>query len=211
MSERTGADNRAAYDAIADRWLEARTQLALAERRVLESALASVPAGAEMLDLGCGTGRPVAEWLVAQGFNVTGVDQSSAMLAHAKRLLPAQQWVLSPIEEFATAREFAAVIAWDSLFHIPRQRIPAIFAKVSRWLQPQGVFACTLGGSAQPAFDDEMFGQRFAYDSPAPSDVPALLADAGLSLREQVVLNHPDGGRDKGRIAYVATLAPRDS
>jgi len=37
----------------------------------------------------------------------------------ARSRLPEQHWVLSSLESFEPGGEFAAVIAWDSLFHIP--------------------------------------------------------------------------------------------
>src|SRR5688500_18256195 len=40
----------------------------------------AIPAGATVLDLGCGTGR-IARGLVALGHPVTGVDDSPAMIA----------------------------------------------------------------------------------------------------------------------------------
>lgn len=198
------ADNRRAYDSIADEWFAARQALGARESTVLDAVVARLAPSARILDLGCGTGRPIAERMVARGFTVTGVDQSAAMLAHARRLLPASEWIESPIETFTTAGRFDAVIAWDSLFHIPREAMPGIFANVATILEPGGVFACTLGGSAQPAFEDEMFGERFFYDAPPPERVEGLLTAAGLRLVESQVLNHPDGGRDKGRNAYIA-------
>ena len=45
---------------------------------------AAIPAASTVLDLGCGVGRIGAE-LVRSGHAVTGVDNSPAMLAHARR------------------------------------------------------------------------------------------------------------------------------
>ena len=43
----------------------------------------SLPAGAAILDVGCGTGRHAIE-LAGRGYGVTGLDLSSGMLAQAK-------------------------------------------------------------------------------------------------------------------------------
>lgn len=200
-------DNRAAYDAIATQWLAARTQLGAREREVLEAFARDLPDGARILDLGCGTGRPIAEWLMQRGYRVTGVDQSAEMLAQARRLLPDGDWQLARIEDFTTAERFDAVIAWDSLFHVPRERLPEIFARVATYLEPGGRFACTLGGSAHPAFTDRMFDVEFFYDSPPPEESRTLLRDVGLEPSLETMLNLPDGQRDKGRVAFVARTA----
>jgi 2-polyprenyl-3-methyl-5-hydroxy-6-metoxy-1,4-benzoquinol methylase len=52
---------------------------------------AGLPDGAGVLDLGCGTGQPMGRWLAQQGFAITGVDSSAAML-YARALQPAQEW-----------------------------------------------------------------------------------------------------------------------
>lgn len=53
-----------------------------AEARFISSAL---PAGAPILELGCGAGR-VTRHLVALGHHVTGVDNSPAMLAEIEEM-----------------------------------------------------------------------------------------------------------------------------
>jgi 2-polyprenyl-3-methyl-5-hydroxy-6-metoxy-1,4-benzoquinol methylase len=201
----SAADNRAAYDAIAAQWLTARTQLGALEREVLDAFVLGLPSDARILDLGCGTGRPIAEWLLQRGFRVTGVDQSSEMLAQARQLFPAGDWRLARIEDFTSEERFEAVIAWDSLFHIPRKRVPEILERVAAILAPGGRFTCTLGGSAHPAFTDEMFGVEFFYDSPPPDESRALLRELGFVIERETMLNQPDGQRDKGRVAFVAT------
>jgi cyclopropane fatty-acyl-phospholipid synthase-like methyltransferase len=36
--------------------------------------LNSLPAGSNVLDLGCGTGNPIATHIVSRGHNIVGVD-----------------------------------------------------------------------------------------------------------------------------------------
>lgn len=196
--------NRASYDAIAEQWDRQRTQLSPLEAEVLETVAGSLRPGSTVLDLGCGTGRPIASFFAAAGHRIIGVDQSAAMLEFAKQRLPGQQWVLSRIEDFVAPEPVAAVIAWDSLFHIPRERHAAIFQRARAALVADGRFALTVGGSAHPAFTDTMFGQPFFYDSFPPAQVVAMLEAAGFRVVHSLVLNHPDGARDKGRVALVA-------
>jgi len=204
MAERS-AQNRESYDAIAARWDDVRTRLADAERRILDLLLHGVEPGARVLDLGCGTGRPIAEHLVARGFAVTGVDQSLQMLALARARLPDASWLASRIEDFAPpAATFAAAIAWDSLFHVPREHHADVFARVRTSLRFGARFALTVGGSAHPAFTDTMLDHTFFYDSHPPGDASALLRTAGFTMVHAEFLSLPTTGRDKGRYAIVA-------
>ena len=75
----TGAElNRTSYDRIAPQWGSARAAFFGREQAYLDVLLESVPEGATVLDLGCGTGRPMAEYVVSKGRRILGVDQSRA-------------------------------------------------------------------------------------------------------------------------------------
>ena len=107
--------NRDAYNKVAQQWGEARSGFFKNERHYLDTLLAPLPPGSTVLDLGCGTGRPMAEQVVASGHRVIGVDQSEAMLEQARRRLPDQCWLLSPMERYVPDRNFQAAIIWDSI------------------------------------------------------------------------------------------------
>ena len=47
------------------------------------------------VDLGCGTGRPIGEYILERGFLLTGIDQSARMLELARQRLPRGQWLES--------------------------------------------------------------------------------------------------------------------
>ena len=72
--------NRQSYNAIAASWDETRTTFYGQEREYLDALLAGLPIGSSVLDLGCGTGRPMAEYILACGHHVTGVDQARPCL-----------------------------------------------------------------------------------------------------------------------------------
>ncbi|MBF2097913.1 MAG: class I SAM-dependent methyltransferase [Gloeomargaritaceae cyanobacterium C42_A2020_066] len=199
--------NCEAYDAIASQWAQTRVQLSEVERQLLTRLCEDLAPGSEILDLGCGTGKPIAEHLVNRAFRITGVDQSAQMLAIAQRLLPEQVWVLASLETFVPTHQYSAVIAWDSLFHIPRGTHPSIFQRVRQCLPVGGKFALTVGGSARPAFTDRMFDQTFFYDSHSPEVALTLLQRVQFEIIHTEFLNLPTSGRDKGRFAIIARAA----
>jgi ubiquinone/menaquinone biosynthesis C-methylase UbiE len=196
--------NRDAYDGIARSWDLARTGLSGRERVYLDAVLAAAPAGATILDLGCGTGRPMAEYVVSQGRRILGVDQSEAMLEIARQRLPSERWVLASMETFEPAGSYGGALLWDSLFHVRRTEHQRILDGVLRGLPAGGRLMLTVGGSAHPEFTDFMLGHEFYYDSHVPDEVERLIRDLGCRIVLAEYLNRPDGGRDKGRYAMVA-------
>ncbi|GAB2979033.1 class I SAM-dependent methyltransferase [Amycolatopsis acidiphila] len=91
---------------------------------------AAVPAGAAVLDLGCGTGR-VAHGLMALGHPVTAVDDSPEMLAHVRA-----ERVCSRIEDLRLDRRFDAVLLASHLINAPDSA--PVLAAVARHLAPGG-------------------------------------------------------------------------
>jgi SAM-dependent methyltransferase len=80
--------------------------------------LDSLPAGAHILDLCCGTGH-LAKQLIELGFRVTGVDGSAEMLAYARQNAPTATIIQADARDFNLPEPVhAAVSIFDSLNHI---------------------------------------------------------------------------------------------
>lgn len=202
----------APYDQIAASWDAMRHTFFRHERDYLDRILEVSPPGSRILDLGCGTGRPMAEHVLAlaRGHQIVGVDGSRALLAKARERLPQATWIESRVEAFVPTGEFAAAIAWDVLFHLPRELHEGILRRLAGCLRPHGRLMLTSGGSAHPPFTDVMFGHEFYYDSLPPDELRALLPRLGFTILIDEFINPPTDGRDKGRLAIVAEKSGDD-
>lgn len=203
--------NRASYNAIASAWDGARVAFYGRERAYVDALLDGLPVPSEVLDLGCGTGRPIAADVLARGHRVTGVDQAEALLALARTRLPHATWIHATIEDFRPERTFDAIVCWDALFHIERARHAELFTRCAAVLRPGGRLMVTFGGSDHPAFTDTMFGATFSYDSHPPETELALLDRAGFRPLVAEFMNQPTTERDKGRYAVVAERRPAEA
>lgn len=199
--------NRVAYNRAAEQWDAARRGFGPRERDYLEAMLAGVPERSLILDAGCGTGRPIAEYLSAQGHRLVGVDQSEAMLSRARQRVPHATWINAALEDYPFTGRYQAVVCWDALFHIERQVHERILAAMAGCLVPGGRLMLTVGGSDHPPFTDTMFGQTFFYDSHPPDTVVQMLNGLRFDILMSEYTHFPDGGRDKGRYAVLARRA----
>lgn len=101
------------FDNFAPNYMqEVFTQNTLAEVSFLVEQLKLAP-GCTILDMGCGTGRHSVE-LARRGYHVTGVDQSSGMLAEAEKATQAAgvqvEWVQADATQYRSPKLFDAAI-----------------------------------------------------------------------------------------------------
>lgn len=170
---------------------------------IVEAALES---SSTVLDLGCGTGQPIAKHLASLGHRVVGVDASAEMLAFARARLPKHRWVHERMETVEFDETFDAVICWDSLFHLPRHEHSTVIRNIHRWLRPGGRLMISSGGLVgDTGFTDVMFGREFYYDSLSPASMTQLLEDTGFDLVISEMCDQPDGGRNRGKWATIGS------
>ena len=155
---------------------------------------------AKLLDVDCGTGVPITRYLIDNGFQVVGIDQSAGMLTIARRVLPEAQLIQADICDLELTEHFAAVIAWDSVFHIERSHHRAIYRKLCRLLEPGGWLLLSAGGSGDQGFTSEMFGQSFFYSGYDPDETLRLLQGEGFDVE----VCEQDDPSSRGHIAIVA-------
>ena len=74
-----GLINQCVYQAEAHAFDQQRNR-ALFEKPWLDQFLALLDSGSHVLDLGCGSGRPISEYMIHQGHHVTGLDFAPKML-----------------------------------------------------------------------------------------------------------------------------------
>ena len=67
------------YDKMGQ-WFAKNRYAVLEEKGYLDNMLEKLPPNASVLDLGCGSGKPILEYLISQKVKVLGVDASEQML-----------------------------------------------------------------------------------------------------------------------------------
>lgn len=111
------------YRRHARAWAEDRGTT-LIEGAWLDRFLALLPAGAPVLDIGCGSAEPIGRYLIEKGHPVTGADSSPELIGICGGRFPRGDWRVADMRTLSLGRAFDGLLAWDSFFHLchPDQR-----------------------------------------------------------------------------------------
>lgn len=178
---RAASDVTALYARHADLWDRVRGPHLRLEAGWMARFAASLPPGGQVLDLGCGTGRPLGAWLLSQGFGVTGVDAALPALERARNRLPAGEWICADIRGLALGRTFDGLLAWDSLFHLTAGDQSALFPILAAHAAPGAALMFTSGPEAGVAMGD-FGGDPLHHASLDPETYRRLLDVAGFDV-----------------------------
>jgi SAM-dependent methyltransferase len=123
--------------------------------------LGLLPAGASILELGCGAGNHAAEML-ARGFALRTTDGSPEMAEIASRRLN-QPVVAMRFDELEDKEAFDGVWASACLLHVPKEELAEILTRIHRALKTGGVFYASFKAGNSDGRDS--LGRYYNYVS----------------------------------------------
>lgn len=174
------------YDTIATQFDTARNK-SLIEQTYLQLFLQYIPLKGQVLDLGCGTGRPILQFLREHQLHVTPVDGSSSMLDIAKKHFPNQEFILQDMRSLNLNQLFDGIIAWHSLFHLSREDQQSVFKLLSKHLKQGGILLFTSGNENSERWG-ENYGEWLYHASFSPFKYRELLTKNGF----RVIIHHTE-------------------
>ena len=170
---------RRGYDRIAPAFNQARASESPDELRPLLDLL---PEGSTVLDLGCGTGVPIARAL-ARYHDVVGLDISGGQLGLAVEQVPGGQFIQGDLSRcHFRAGSFAAVVSFYAIFHTPLSEHPALIRRIGEWLAPGGYFLATLSPQHEDGYTEEFFGTEMFWSNLGLKEYLAILEDSGFKV-----------------------------
>ena len=86
---------------------------------------------------------------------------------------------------------FDAVVAFYSVFHVPREQHADLFRRVHGWLKPRGHLLCTLSDHPEKGYtEDGFFGVTMYWSNYGIDEYRDLLTGIGFSLLELSTTGH---------------------
>ncbi|MBB5721426.1 ubiquinone/menaquinone biosynthesis C-methylase UbiE [Loktanella ponticola] len=181
------------YQDNAPSWNDQRNQT-LFEQPWLDRFLALTPAdGRNILDLGCGTGQPIARYFNDNNCQITGVDAAVAMTKLARETFPEQTWITADMRNFQSLGKFHGVIAWHSFFHLKPDDQRPMFKTFSRLCYPGAALMFTSGTSLGEAIGTYA-GKPLYHGSLDSTEYRRLLQENGFDVIGHVKEDPTCGG-----------------
>jgi SAM-dependent methyltransferase len=154
----------------------------LFEKAWLDRFVALLPKGGTILDIGCGSGEPIARYLIDLGFKLTGVDASPTMIGLCRRRFPGQAWCIGDMRELALEQKFDGLIAWNSFFHLSPEDQRLMFPRFRAHAAVGGAALLFTSGPAHGEAIGSHCGEPLYHASLAAEEYRALLDDNGFAV-----------------------------
>lgn len=183
------------YERIGAAWAQQRSS-SLMEKAWLDRMLAAAPRNTgpvRVLDLGCGAGRPIGSYLAERGARLTGVDATATMTGLYPQIVPGADAIQADMRGLSLDRQFDAILAWDSFFHLAADDQRAMFATFAAHCAPRAALMFTSGHMAGEAIG-EVAGEPIYHASLAPDEYRDLLAENGFKVRHYTPEDPTCGG-----------------
>lgn len=104
---------------------------------IQDSFLAQLPAGALILDFGCGSGRD-SRYFLQKGYRVEACDGSEEMVKAGTRNagIPVKKMLFSELNE---ENRYDGIFACASILHVPSKDLPDIFTRMKKAVKKGGI------------------------------------------------------------------------
>lgn len=154
-------------------------------QRDLQKFISLLPKKANVLDLGCGSGRD-SRFLAKNGLRVIGVDFSEKMIEQAKYLDRQINYLVLDFESMRFQDgQFDGIWANASLHHIPYARLRRLLKDIYRILKPRGIFFVKVKqGVYRGIRSNEKFGKiiKRYFRFYRLEEIESLLKSAGFRI-----------------------------
>ncbi|ANN17772.1 methyltransferase [Amycolatopsis orientalis] len=185
---------RTAYDTVAADYAEIlRDHLAGStwDRAMLGAyaELVQTAGGGRVAEIGCGPGR-ITQHLHGLGLDIHGVDLSPEMISVARKSYPHLDFQIGEMPGLSIEdATLAGVVAWYSIIHTPRERLPEIFADFHRILVPGGHLLLAFQVGDEVRHIEHAYGHDISCDAYrlAPEKIADQLGEAGFTPISQLV------------------------
>jgi len=171
---------RKGYDRIAEKYMSVRKQFV--NYRYLENLEKQLSPSSEILDLGCGAGKPIDRFFINKGHSVSGIDISKTQIKLAKRNVPEARYKVKDISNLKRAEyQVNAVVSFYTIIHVPRETHEELLSNIHSFLPAGGLALLTMGSSDWEGIE-EFYGTEMYFSHYGPEKNSQIVEKAGFAI-----------------------------
>ncbi|KAH8890280.1 S-adenosyl-L-methionine-dependent methyltransferase [Thozetella sp. PMI_491] len=155
---------------------------------------------ARVVDVGCGTGRPVCSVLAEAGHDVLGIDISGAMIAAARDRVPLASFEQLDLRAYnpVPGSLDAVTIYFSLIAGVTQQEIPAFFTKIYDFLRPGGLFVFATVPLPVDSAQISWMGKPVVVSSLSPEAAVDAVRQAGFIVEYEHLSKFMPRGAEAG-------------
>jgi len=181
------------------------------DRDLLDRYAAALAGPGEVWDVGCGAAGHLTRYLADRGVAVSGADISPASVAVARQRQPGLAFRVADMCDLpAGDGSLAGIVAFYSMIHLPRTRLPVALAEFRRVLGPGAALLAAMHGGTGEIGSDAAFGLPVPVRATlvAMEEIASMAESAGFAVRERHE-RAPYPGEYPSRRLYLWAEVPR--
>lgn len=155
---------------------------------------------AKVVDIGCGTGKPICSTLAAAGHDVLGIDIAATMVRVAREGVPAATFEQSDIRDFnpPEASYDAATVYFSMIASVTQEDIRGFISKIFRFLKPGGLFVFATVPISAESTPLRWMGRPVIVSSLSPEEAVDAIKAAGFRVEHDAVTKFTPKGAEAG-------------
>ena len=163
----------------------------------------TLPSGATVIDLGCGSGLPITRVLVEEELKVYAIDAAESLVAAFRHNFPGIPIACESVEVSPFFdRKFDGVVTWGLMFLLLPEAQRRLMRRIGDILVPGGRFLFTSCAGVEPlVWKDAMTGLESR--SLGGAEYRALLSSVGLTVTSE----YEDEGQNHYKERCYETLS----
>lgn len=151
----------------------------------------TIPDCSSVLDIGCGSGIPVSK-LLAERFQVTGVDISEKQIEQAKVNVSEANFIHQDIMDFDFGcNQWDAMVSFYMIFHLTKREQRIVFDKAICGLKSGGYILFTVSLENEHAYtEDHFFNTTMFWDNYSLIEYKRILTNKGIRILYSGIIDH---------------------